>query len=92
MDDILVTCWLWSLLKSWLSDLLRRNIFVLTLDNSTNNLVVVVIDLIHDLRKNGNVSLLCDCMFSQIRFACHIIYLVAQDRLTVISKAIEKIK
>jgi hypothetical protein len=69
----------------------EKKIFALTLDNASNNLVAVT-DIIHDLKLNGNGSLVCDGIFFHIRCACHILNLVARDGMAVISKVLEKIK
>lgn len=63
----------------------EKKIFALTLDNASNNLVAVT-DIIDDLKKNGNGSLVCDGIFFHIRCACHILNLVARDGMAVIQR------
>jgi hypothetical protein len=62
----------------------EKRLFALTLDNESNNLVVVT-DIVDDLRVNASASLVCDGMLFHIRCACHILNLVARDGLAVIS-------
>ncbi|CAA0834747.1 Unknown protein [Striga hermonthica] len=69
----------------------EKKMFVLTLDNASNNLVAVT-DIIEDFKLNGNGSLVCDGIFFHIRCACQILNLVAKDGMAVISKQLEKIK
>jgi hypothetical protein len=69
----------------------EKKLFSLTLDNASNNLVVVK-DIIQDLRVNASSYFICDGIFFHIRCACHILNLVARDGLAVVSKALEKIK
>ena len=69
----------------------EKKLFSLTLDNESNNLVVVT-DLIDALTENSNASLVCDGAFFHIRCVCHILNLVARDGLAVINKALGKMK
>jgi hypothetical protein len=69
----------------------EERLFALTLDNASNNLVVVT-DIIDDPKVNGNASLICDGIFFHIRCASHILNLVARDGMAVISHALDKIK
>jgi hypothetical protein len=62
----------------------EKRLFALTLDNESNNLVVVT-DIVDDLIVNASASLVCDGMLFHIRCACHILNLVARDGLAVIS-------
>ncbi|KAF0909371.1 hypothetical protein E2562_035812 [Oryza meyeriana var. granulata] len=70
---------------------LENRMFALTLDNAAAN-EVAVSDIIDDLKKNTQVSLVCDGIFFHVRCACHILNLVAKDGMAVISQTIGNIR
>ncbi|KAJ1253533.1 hypothetical protein BS78_K242300 [Paspalum vaginatum] len=74
---------------------LEQRLFSLTLDNAAanNKCVVAVVKELNDLAKiRKSPPLICGGVFFHVRCLCHILNLVAQNGLTVISKSVKNIR